>query len=229
MSVGAGTRNGSIPSASAIRSHFAATCQATSRSTSSASGASRLTARVLTPAPLPREPSACSARSRAATKPGAVTAAARSRRPSGVGSGAEPSQTGRPGRGESTITRSARNSASSTSWVTSRTVRGSSSSTVRSHDCRSARVIASSAANGSSSSSTGLPVSSVRRKATRWRIPPESSAGRARSKPARPTRSNIGCGLRRGPRAREAPASRRASAALSIARSQGSSRSRCGM
>ena len=46
-----------------------------------------------------------------------------------------------------------------------------------------ARVIASSAPNGSSSSSTSLPASSVRRKATRWRMPPESRDGRRRLRP----------------------------------------------
>ena len=47
-----------------------------------------------------------------------------------------------------------------------------------SQPCISARVIASSDANGSSSASTGLPASSERRNETRWRIPPDSSAGR---------------------------------------------------
>ena len=67
-----------------------------------------------------------------------------------------------------------------------------------SHSCISARVIASSEANGSSSSSTGLPASSVRRKATRWRMPPESSSGRDDSKPASPKRSNRGARLGAG-------------------------------
>ena len=72
------------------------------------------------------------------------------------------------------------------------TVRGSAASAAASHSRRSARVIASSAPNGSSSSSTGRPGSSVRRKATRWRIPPDSAAGRARSNSVRPKRSNSG-------------------------------------
>ena len=53
-------------------------------------------------------------------------------------------------------TRSQSSSASSTSCVTSSTVRGSAASAARSHSCSSARVIASSAPNGSSRSSTAL-------------------------------------------------------------------------
>ncbi len=99
--------------------------------------------------------------------------------------------------------------ASSTSWVTSTTVRPSVSSTCASQACISARVIASSDANGSSSASTGLPASSERRNETRWRIPPDSSRGRARSKPASPKRSNHGAASARAcargsPRARSA-------------------------
>ena len=45
------------------------------------------------------------------------------------------------------------------------------------------RVIASSAPNGSSSSSTSGSVTRARAIATRWRMPPDSCAGRARSKP----------------------------------------------
>ena len=64
-------------------------------------------------------------------------------------------------------------------------------------------MIASSDANGSSSSSTGLPASSVRRKATRWRIPPDSAPRRARSKPASPNR--LEQRHRRVPRMRRGP------------------------
>ena len=71
-------------------------------------------------------------------------------------------------------------------------------STPASQDCISARVIASSEAKGSSSSRTGRPAISVRRKATRWRIPPESSSGRAPSNPASPSRSKCSAGLRPG-------------------------------
>ncbi len=61
-------------------------------------------------------------------------------------------------------------------------------------------MIASSAPNGSSSSSTGLSASSVRRNATRWRIPPDSFAGRSCSAPARPSRANSGAARRRASR-----------------------------
>ena len=107
-------------------------------------------------------------------------------------------------------------------------MRGSARSAPASHSCISARVIASSEANGSSSASTGLPASRVRRKATRWRIPPESSAGAERSKPARPKRSNSAAARARAS-ALPAPWLRSASAALSSAEYQGSSRSRWGM
>ncbi len=56
-------------------------------------------------------------------------------------------------------------------------VLGSASSALRSHCCRSARVIESSAPNGSSSSRTSLPATRVRRKETRCRIPPDSWCG----------------------------------------------------
>ena len=65
-------------------------------------------------------------------------------------------------------------------------MRGSSRSAPASQACISARVIASREAKGSSRASTGLPATSVRRKATRCRMPPESSAGRDRSKRPRP-------------------------------------------
>src|SRR4051812_414396 len=48
-------------------------------------------------------------------------------------------------------------------------------------------VIASNAPNGSSMSSTGAWVASVRAMATRWRMPPESSWGRRSAKSARCT------------------------------------------
>ena len=67
-----------------------------------------------------------------------------------------------PGRGESTTTRSASRTASSTSWVTSTTVRGSRASAPAASPASRARVIASSAPNGSSRHSSGLPESSVR-------------------------------------------------------------------
>ncbi len=87
---------------------------------------------------------------------------------------------------------------------------------------------ASSAPNGSSRHSTGRPASSVRRNATRWRIPPESSPGRARSNPVRPNASKCSCAAARASRL-EAPEARSASPALSSALSHGSSPSRWGI
>ena len=52
--------------------------------------------------------------------------------------------------------------------------------------CSASRVIASSWANGSSISTTGRSSHSVRASATRWRMPPDSVAGRS-PPPARPT------------------------------------------
>ena len=144
--------------------------------------------------------SASSARARAAPTNAGVgeRGAAAAGRPSS-------SATTRPGRGDSTATRSARKSASSTSWVTSSTVRGSLRERRRpATPASTARVIESSAPNGSSSSSTGRPGSSVRRNATRWRMPPDSSAGRARSNSASPKRSNSGSARRRASLARHA-------------------------
>ena len=93
-------------------------------------------------------------------------------RPRGRGSATSSSASTRPGRRESTTTRSPSTIASSTSWVTSSTVRGSRARLRASHCCISPRVIASSPAKGSSRHSRRLPHSSVRANATRWRIPP---------------------------------------------------------
>jgi hypothetical protein len=107
-------------------------------------------------------------------------------------------------------------------------VRGSRASASASQRCICNRVSASSAPNGSSRQSTGRPASSVRRNATRWRIPPESAAGRARSKPSSPKAAKCSCAAARA-RARDVPATRSASPALSSALSHGSSASRCGI
>ncbi len=149
-------------------------------------------------------------------------------RGAGAATSTSSSATTRPGRGERTATRSASRTASSTSWVTSRTVRGSRASAPASHACMSARDIASSAPKGSSRHSTGAPASSVRRKATRWRMPAESSWGRAASKPPRPNASNSGAARRRAS-SFATPVTRSASPALSSALSHGRSRSRWGM
>ena len=115
-----------------------------------------------------------------------------------------------PGRGESTTTRSASTTASSTSWVTSTTVRGSRASAPASQSCISARVIASSAPNGSSRHSTGLPDSSVRsERHALAHAARELAPGARRSKPSRPSSANSGARAR-ARRARDAPAMRSA-------------------
>ena len=72
----------------------------------------------------------------------------------------------------------------------------------------SARVISSSAANGSSISSSGAPSAIARTRATRCCIPPESSWGYALAKSARPTSpsSSSGSGSTRRRRAGSLPA-----------------------
>ena len=87
----------------------------------------------------------------------------------------------------STTTRSASSNASSTSWVTSRTVgrwRRHSSCTSA---CILMRVSASSAPNGSSSSSSCGSRTSARASAARCASPPESVLGQSLSWPASPT------------------------------------------
>ena len=79
-----------------------------------------------------------------------------------------------------------RNTASSTSWVMKRIVFLCFSHWASSHSCMEIRVRKSSAENGSSSSSRSLPVSMVRAKAARCRMPPESSSGRLSRQPVSP-------------------------------------------
>ena len=107
-------------------------------------------------------------------------------------------------------------------------MRGSCASASASQRCIDARVIESSAPNGSSRSSTWRPGRRVRRNATRCRMPPDSSAGRASSNSARPKRSNSGSARRRASE-RGTPSHSSASAALASASRHGSSRSRWGM
>ena len=109
-------------------------------------------------------------------------------------------------------------SASSGSWVTSSTVRPASSCAASAW--RRARVIASSAENGSSISTTGRSSISVRASAARWRWPPESVAGswsRWRARPTRASSASAARGPARSPRSRAPsvtlPRDRRARAA----------------
>ena len=87
------------------------------------------------------------------------------------------------------------------------------------------RVIASSAPNGSSRSSTGRPGRQVRSSARRWRMPPDSSCGHARSNPARPNSSNS-ARARASATARSMPAIRAPTSAFGSARRHGSRPSR---
>jgi len=79
--------------------------------------------------------------------------------------------------------------ASSTSWVTMKTVLRLADHILTSSSWITPRVSASIWANGSSSSSTLGSVENARARPTRWRIPPDSAAGRFVSAPVRPTMS----------------------------------------
>ena len=67
--------------------------------------------------------------------------------------------------------------ASSMSWVTNTIVFVRRRWMSRNWSCRRARTIGSTAANGSSMSITGGSAARARATPTRWRWPPESSAG----------------------------------------------------
>ena len=137
----------------------------------------------------------------------APAAAGRSRRRGGRAGGA--ARRARPPRGPgaalSTATRSDRNSASSTSWVTRTTVRGSAARASASHCCISARVIASSDGErlveqqhrpaGQQRAHERHALAHAARTARR---------GRARSKSASPKRSNSGAARSRASRRRDA-------------------------
>ncbi len=120
-----------------------------------------------------------------------------------------------------TRTRSASWSASSTSWVTSRTDGSCSRHSLRTSWCISNRVSASSALNGSSSSSRPGALTSARASETRWAWPPDSVTGHTSCFSASPTSSSPARARRR--RSSRLP-SRRARATLSPTRFQGSRR-----
>ncbi|CAM5430827.1 hypothetical protein SHIRM173S_00710 [Streptomyces hirsutus] len=108
----------------------------------------------------------------------------------------------RPGLDDSSTTRCASRTASRTLCVTNRTDTRVSRQIRVSSSCSTSRVMASSAANGSSISSSLLSWASARASATRWRIPPDSSCTRlpwappsrtsSSSSSARPRRSAFG-------------------------------------
>ena len=103
----------------------------------------------------------------------------------------------RPGRGLITATTSDRNAASEMAWVTISVVAGRSVQIRSSSMFSRCRVMSSSAPNGSSSSITVGCTARQRAMATRWRMPPDSCAGLAFSKPVRPT-SSIRSGISPG-------------------------------
>src|SRR5262245_19385196 len=83
----------------------------------------------------------------------------------------------RPGRRVITSTRSPRNTASSTLWVMKNTVLAVAAHSRASSSCSVNRVIASTAANGSSIRMTSGLAAQVRATATRCRMPPDNSCG----------------------------------------------------
>src|SRR5882757_3041658 len=133
------------------------------------------------------------------------------------------SSNSRPGLGRITNTRSASTTASSTSWVTRSRVGRVSAQRSSRWSCKSRRVNASSAENGSSSSSTSGCGTSARAIATRCACPPESSRGQAVALSARPTRASAAATLSRlTPAARSARPKPILSATLSHGSSRGS-------
>ena len=93
----------------------------------------------------------------------------------------------RPGRGVITATTSDSSTASLIAWVTSSVVTARACQMRCSSRLSRCLVMSSSAPNGSSSSSTFGSTTRERAIATRWRMPPDSWAGRAFSNPSRPT------------------------------------------
>ena len=210
-----GARAGSARRSPPLRSTYSSQIPI---SASSSSGGRQPSGRRLTS----RTPSAAKARSRSSRRRESVR-----RRGRGTATSISPPRG--PGRGDITTTRSPSITASSTSWVTRTTVRGSLASTCESQPCISWRVIASSAANGSSSASTGLPGQqrAQERDALAHAARQLRRPRRARTAPARTARATAPRPC--APRARETPRARSASPALSIALSHGSSRSRWGI
>ena len=137
-----------------------------------------------------------------------ATAASSMRR--GCGMSTVHSRTIRPGREDSSTTRWPSRTASRTLCVTNRTDTFVSRQIRVSSSCSTSRVIASSAANGSSISSTWLSWASARASATRWRMPPDSSCTRLPYAPVEPDQLEqpLGLGAPLGLRAPRAAAGR---------------------
>ena len=132
------------------------------------------------------------------------------------------SLTTRPGRLDSSTTRSASRAASRTLWVTKTTLRLRSAHRRSSSAWRRSRVMASRAPKGSSISRMSASWAKARAIATRWRMPPDSSWGRLSPKPSRWTVwSSWSASAAR--RFRGTPRSRRARAMLARTVSHGNS------
>ncbi len=95
-----------------------------------------------------------------------------------------------PGRAENTATRSARNTASPRLWVTNTMVLWVAAKRTERSSPRIMRVCSSSAPNGSSISRMPVCRLSARASAARWRMPPESCAGKWSAKSLSPTASS---------------------------------------
>ena len=139
-----------------------------------------------------RHPGGRAGRRAAGTRRASARSRGRGPRTSSTERMTEPAS-GRAGSGPSSTTRSDRASASSTSWVTSRIVAGSTECTSMSRSCMVRRVRASSAPNGSSSSSTPGPRDRARAREARCAIPPETWRGRNAEAASSCTRRSSSC------------------------------------
>ena len=128
----------------------------------------------------------------------------------------------RPGRLLSSTTRSPSRTASRTSCVTNTMLSLRRRQMPSSTSCSRSRVIASSAPNGSSISSTSASWASARARATRCRMPPDSSCGRLSANAVSWTRSSSSA-TRSRRCARGTPAARSGSSTLRAAVSHGNS------
>ena len=149
----------------------------------------------------------------------------RQERSRGKDAGTGISASSRMGVRSTTSTLEERNSASSTSWVMKRMVLLCRCHWSSSHSCMEIRVRKSRAEKGSSSSSRSQPVSMVRAKAARCRIPPESSSGILLPQPASPTSASAASARSRRSARVSSPWISKGSATFSPTVRQGNSRS----
>ncbi|EBA12785.1 hypothetical protein RCCS2_15849 [Roseobacter sp. CCS2] len=118
--------------------------------------------------------------------------------------------------------------ASRTSWVTSRVVQRAARHLSSNQVCIWVRVSASSAPKGSSSSWIDRPWTIVRKRAARWRMPPDSCAGKWVVKSASPKSASNGMTCVRAS-LRATPCTSNPSVRLSMILRHGMSASRWGM